>query len=177
LAGSIKLSTMVVTIIPTIGRKTLGRAFESVISEAIDFGNEVSCIPVIGGTAGENRNKGIQIAKALNADWITFLDDDDYYRDLWSEQIDYTNKYDIVVLRMAQGNLLVPDFTDELRFANVGINFALNMNRIEWEDLPEFDSNGEGEDWRFLEQLLEKYPKVKITKDIYYVAPKRSYNQ
>jgi hypothetical protein len=78
---------------------------------------------------------------------------------------------------MAQGNLLVPDFTDELRFANVGINFALNMNRIEWEDLPEFDSNGEGEDWRFLEQLLEKYPKVKITKDIYYVAPKRSYNQ
>lgn len=162
---------MVVTIIPTILRETLKRTIKSVVSEG--------ALPLIeaGGTAGENRNKGIQIAKALNADWITFLDDDDYYRDLWSEQIDYTNKYDIVVLRMAQGNLLVPDLTDELRFSNVGINFALNMNRIDWNDLPEFDSNGEGEDWRFLEKLLQKYNKVKITKDIYYVAEKRNYNQ
>jgi hypothetical protein len=166
---------MIVTIIPTIGRDTLERAFESVISEAIDFGNEVSCIPVIGGTAGENRNKGIQIAKALNADWITFLDDDDYYKDLWSEQLD--NDYDIVVLRMKQGEAIIPNETDKLRFGNVGINFALNMSRIKWEDLPKFDNDGEGEDWRFLEQLLEKYPKVKITKDIYYVAEKRNYNQ
>jgi hypothetical protein len=75
------------------------------------------------------------------------------------------------------GDLIIPDETDELRFGNVGINFALNMNRIKWEDLPEFDSNGEGEDWRFLEKLLEKYPKVKITKNIYYVAEKRNYNQ
>jgi hypothetical protein len=77
---------------------------------------------------------------------------------------------------MRQGEAIVPDATDELRFGNVGINFALNMNRIQWEDLPKFDSNGEGEDWRFLEQLLHKYNKVKITKDIYYVAEKRNYN-
>ena len=86
------------------------------------------------------------------------------------------SNYDIVVLRMRQGEAIIPDKTDELRWSNVGINFALNMNRIKWEDIPEFDSNGEGEDWRFLEQLLQKYNKVKITKDIYYVAEKRNYN-
>ena len=160
---------MVAVIIPTIYRESLGRAIYSVM--------EFNIVPIIesGGTAGENRNKGIQKAKNLKADWIGFLDDDDYYKNIFN--FSSAAEYDIVILRMQQGDKLVPDETNELRFGNVGINFALNMNRIKWEDLPEFDSNGEGEDWRFLEQLLEKYPKVKITKDIYYVAPKRSYNQ
>jgi len=168
LAESIKLSTMVVTIIPTIGRETLKRAFDSV--------RRGYRLPIIerGGTAGENRNKGIKTAQSYSPQWITFLDDDDYYNDGWDFQLD--NDYDIVVLRMRQGEAIIPDETDELRWSNVGINFALNMNRIKWEDLPKFDSDGEGEDWRFLEQLLEKYNKVKITKDIYYVAEKRNYN-
>lgn len=160
---------MVAVIIPTIYRESLGRAIYSVM--------EFNIIPIIesGGTAGENRNRGIQKAKNLKADWIGFLDDDDYYKNIFN--FSSAAEYDIVILRMQQGDKLVPDETGELKFGNVGINFALNMNRIKWEDLPEFDSNGEGEDWRFLEQLLQKYNKVKITKDIYYVAPKRSYNQ
>jgi glycosyltransferase involved in cell wall biosynthesis len=172
MAGSIKVSTMVVTIIPTIGRKSLKRAVESAIDGFLDF---MIPLTIMGGTAGENRNKGIQIAKILSPDWISFLDDDDYYKYEWALRLD--DDYDIVVFRMKQGEAIIPDATDELRFENVGINFALNMNRIKWEDLPEFDSDGEGEDWRFLEKLLQKYNKVKITKDIYYVAEKRSYNQ
>jgi len=160
---------MIVTIIPTIGRETLERGVISVAN------NRACAIIQQKGTAGENRNKGIKQAKTLKAQWITFLDDDDYYNDGWDLELD--DDYDIVVLRMKQGEAIIPDETDELRFANVGINFALNMNRIKWEDLPEFDSNGEGEDWRFLEKLLQKYNKVKITKDIYYVAEKRNYNQ
>jgi glycosyltransferase involved in cell wall biosynthesis len=158
---------MIVTIIPTIGRETLIRAIGCIAFLSI---------PIVKseGTAGENRNKGIKEAKTLKAQWITFLDDDDYYNDGWNLELD--SNYDIVVLRMRQGEAIIPDETDELRWGNVGINFALNMNRIKWEDLPEFDSNGEGEDWRFLEQLLQKYNKVKITKDIYYVAEKRNYN-
>jgi hypothetical protein len=179
LAGSIKLSTMVVTIIPTIGRETLKRAVESVIcnNDTYEYYDKKPYIPIIenNGTAGQNRNNGINKAKVLDPDWVTFLDDDDYYEEDW--ELNVNNDYDIIIFRMKQGDLIIPDATDELRFANVGINFALNMNRIKWEDLPKFDSNGEGEDWRFLEQLLEKYPKVKITKDIYYVAEKRSYNQ
>jgi glycosyltransferase involved in cell wall biosynthesis len=169
LAGNIKISTMVAVIIPTIYRESLGKAIRSVM--------EFNIVPIIesGGTAGENRNRGIQKTKNLKADWITFLDDDDYYKNIFN--FSSAAEYDIVILRMQQGDKLVPDETGELKFGNVGINFALNMNRIKWEDIPEFDSNGEGEDWRFLEQLLQKYNKVKITNDIYYVAPKRSYNQ
>ena len=160
---------MVAVIIPTIYRKSLSKAINSVM--------EFNIVPIIesGGTAGENRNKGIQKAKNLKADWITFLDDDDYFSNIFN--FSSASEYDIVILRMQQGDKLVPDETGKLKFGNVGINFALNMNRIKWEDLPKFDNDGEGEDWRFLEQLLEKYPKVKITKDIYYVAPKRNYNQ
>jgi glycosyltransferase involved in cell wall biosynthesis len=160
---------MVVTIIPTIGRDTLERAVISVAN------NRACAIIQQEGTAGENRNKGIKQAKTLKAQWITFLDDDDYYNAGWNLELD--SNYDIIVLRMKQGEAIIPDETDELRWSNVGINFALNMNKIKWEDLPEFDSNGEGEDWRFLEKLLQKYNKVKITKDIYYVAEKRNYNQ
>ena len=160
---------MVVTIIPTIGRDTLERAVISVTS------NRACAIIQQGGTAGDNRNKGMKEAEGVKAQWITFLDDDDYYNEDWG--LELNDDYDIVILKMQQGGVIVPDATDELRFGNVGINFALNMNRIKWEDLPKFDNDGEGEDWRFLEQLLEKYPKVKITKDIYYVAPSRSYNK
>jgi hypothetical protein len=177
-AGSIKVSTMVITIIPTIGRESLRRAVDSITYGCYDTDTCAMALPIMGGTAGENRNKGLLISKTLNADWVTFLDDDDYYNYdgyFWANQLN--EDYDIIIFRMKQGDLIVPNETDELRFGNVGINFALNMNYIRWEDLPKFDNDGEGEDWRFLEQLLEKYPKVKITKDIYYVAEKRSYNQ
>lgn len=172
---------MVVTIIPTIGRQTIKRTVESILNSYHSYKLQRypyrQYIPMIetGGTAGENRNNGIKKSKILNAEWITFLDDDDYYNIDWWNELD--DDYGIVIFRMQQGEAIIPDATDQLRFANVGINFALNMKYIRWEDLPEFDSNGEGEDWRFLEQLLKKYPKVKITKDIYYVAEKRSYNK
>ena len=160
---------MVAVIIPTIYRESLGRAIYSVM--------EFNIVPIIesGGTAGENRNKGLQICEAIKPEWITFLDDDDYYKEDWWYELN--GDYDIVIFRMRQGEAIIPDETNELRFGNVGINFALNMNNIKWEDLPKFDNDGEGEDWRFLEQLLQKYNKVKITNEIYYVAPKRSYNQ
>lgn len=177
---------MVVTIIPTIGRDTLERAVLSVIYNG-DYDKHIY-IPIIenNGTAAQNRNNGLKKAELLNPQWITFLDDDDYYEAGWESKLqagDFNNGkwdnnyYDIIIFRMRQGEAIIPDETNELRFGNVGINFALNMNRIKWEDLPKFDNDGEGEDWRFLEQLLEKYPKVKITNEIYYVAPKRSYNQ
>ena len=166
---------MVVTIIPTIGRDTLKKAIDSVKLWATYDNWVTSLIVETGGTASENRNNGLKKVELIKPKWITFLDDDDYYNRCWYNELN--DNYDIVIFRMKQGETIVPDKTNELRFGNVGINFALNMNRIKWEDLPKFDNDGEGEDWRFLEQLLKKYPKVKITNEIYYVAPKRSYNQ
>jgi glycosyltransferase involved in cell wall biosynthesis len=160
---------MVVTIIPTIRRETLKRAIKSVVAEG--------ALPLVasGGTAGENRNKALMRAKNVGASWITYLDDDDYYNPGWLAQLD--PEYDIIVLRMYQAGSIIPDETDEVRFCNVGINFALNMERIAWLDIPHFDSNGVGEDWRFLEKILRKYPKVHITNQIYYVAETRGNNQ
>jgi glycosyltransferase involved in cell wall biosynthesis len=158
---------MICVIIPTINRSTLIRAVNSVTD------NGAFAIIQYGGTAGDNRNKGIKEARKVEPDWIVFLDDDDYLLGGWQDELD--NDKDIVVLRMLQNGAEIPDRTNELRFANVGINFALNMNKIDWSDLPKFD-DGEGEDWRFLEKLLYKYKNVKITDNIYYYAEKRSYN-
>lgn len=156
---------VVIHIIPSILRNTLLRTLQSI---------EGYYLIETGGEAGENRNKGLKKAKQLNPDWVLFIDDDDYYLRGYTSQLD--DAYDIIVLRMEQDGRQIPDETNELRFTNVGINIALNMNRIGWENIPDFDE-GEGEDWRFLEKLLKKYTKVKITEAIYYVAERRSYNQ
>jgi glycosyltransferase involved in cell wall biosynthesis len=155
-------------IIPTIGRATLFRTTESIEPAG-------KIIIEKGGTASENRNRGLdKLSLYRNVDWLLFIDDDDYY--LPNYELELDNEFDIVVIRMLQNNHIVPDNTDELRFANVGINFAINLNKIDKNNLPRFDNQGEGEDWRFLEKLLQDYKKVKITKEIYYIAEKRSYN-
>lgn len=163
----------VVTIIPSVGRKTLNESIKSVVNESLN------CIPIVevGGKRGYNRNSGIKKAKLLCADWITFLDDDDDYKHGWSEQL-YTNfsECDIVILRMIQGGQMIPDVTNRIVCGNVGINIALNMNRIKWDDLPEFDDIDAGEDWRFLYTLMHKYPNIKITDDIFYIAEQRNYS-
>jgi hypothetical protein len=163
----------VVTIIPSVGRKTLNESIKSVVNESLN------CIPIVevGGKQGYNRNVGIKKARILCADWISFLDDDDYYNHGWSDEL--YNKYndcDIVILRMVQNGIHIPDVTNRLVYGNVGINFALNMNRIDWDDLPEFDDNEEGEDWRFLYKLITKYPNISVTDNIFYVANNRNYN-
>ena len=69
----------VVTIIPSVGRKTLNESIKSVVNESLN------CIPIVevGGKRGYNRNSGIKKAKLLCADWITLLDDDDDYKHGW----------------------------------------------------------------------------------------------
>jgi glycosyltransferase involved in cell wall biosynthesis len=151
-------------IIPTLYRTTLSRAIASVQRE-----NTEHNLLVYGtkDSAGENRNKGL--SKVKDSDWIVFLDDDDYLLKEHSKELD--NDFDIVILRMKQGDKIIPNPKIKvLSPGNVGINFALKTS-FYLKNKFLFDNKGHEEDWRFLVKVFEKTDKIKVTNKIYYVAP------
>lgn len=149
-------------IIPSIGRKSIERTINSIKSED-DSAEIIICR---GGTAGENRNKGLEMAKG---DWIFFIDDDDYYLTGYLNEIN--EDHDIVVFRMNQHGKIIPSYENEsLRFGNVGINFAIKKSFYDKLSV-KFNHKSFGEDWMFLKQYLELKPKIKITDKVYYNAP------
>lgn len=152
-------------IIPTLHRPTLERTVTSILNEDVHANVLVESH---GKSAGENRNLALSKID-LDKPWILFVDDDDYLLPGFLKELD-TN-YDVTVLRMKQQSTVIPRMNDStLRCGNVGINFAVKTSF--WaEHKIFFDSLGHEEDWRFLKQLLGKTTNVKVTKDIYYMAP------
>lgn len=122
-------------------------------------------------TATANRNRGLADVPSY-IDWIIFLDDDDYLVRGYLDELD--SNYDIVVLRMRQESNIIPDNTNRLRFANVGINFAINYRAF--EELPRFEETYPN-DWPFLQKLIAKthQKRIKITDGVFYVAEKRGW--
>lgn len=159
-------------IIPTIGRPEIERTKKSIIEEGIHHSILVCDTEK---SAGENRNKCLTQVK--DSDWIVFVDDDDYLIKGHSKELD--NDFDVVVLRMKKEyeKVIIPRENDNhLRCGNMGINFALKTEfYLKYKFL--FDSEGNEEDWRFFSQILEKTDNIKITNDIYYIAPKGNYNK
>tara|TARA_R100001509_G_scaffold78768_2_gene44131 strand:+ start:1780 stop:2685 length:906 start_codon:yes stop_codon:yes gene_type:complete len=159
-------------IIPTIGRPEIERTKQSIFDERINH-NILICDTE--NSAGENRNKCLE--KVKDSDWIVFVDDDDYLVKGHSKELD--KNYDCVVLRMKKEyeDVIIPRYNDnELRSGNIGINFALNTKfYLKHKFL--FDSNGNEEDWRFFARVFLTTKKIKITDDIYYIAPKGNYNK
>jgi glycosyltransferase involved in cell wall biosynthesis len=149
-------------IIPTIGRETLQRTIDSINREDPNS-EKLICR---GGTAGENRNKGLEQASGT---WLFFIDDDDYYSPGYLSEIDQC--HDIVVFRMMQHGRVIPSYENNtLQPGNVGINFAIKKSFYE-KLKAKFRNFGFAEDWFFLEQYLKLNPRVKITDKIYYNAP------
>ncbi|MDA7669974.1 glycosyltransferase family 2 protein [Akkermansiaceae bacterium] len=151
-------------IIPTLYRPTLSRTIASVQRE------EVSHNLLIFGTkdcAGYNRNEGLK--KAKDSDWIVFIDDDDYLITGHSKELD--NKFDVVILRMKQGDKIIPNRSNNvLAPGNLGINFAIKTSFYNKHKFM-FDNKGHAEDWRFFIQVCDKTDKLKVTDKVYYVAP------
>ena len=151
-------------IIPTLYRPTLSRTIASIQREGVNhnlliYGTE-DC-------AGDNRNEGLR--KVSDSDWIVFVDDDDYLITGHSKELD--KKYDIIVLRMKQGEKIIPSRENKsIQMGNMGINFALKTSFYK-EHKFLFDNKGHAEDWRFLVKVFEKSQNLKITDKIYYVAP------
>jgi len=116
------------------------------------------------GESGLVRNVGI---KMVDTDWIGFLDDDDTIDSKYVETLfeKYIN-YDFVVWRMKNTNgLVIPRWgNDNLVLNNVGISFCY---KNKFNDLL-FDKNINGEDFYFVEKLLNKTSNYVITPEVFY---------
>ena len=172
-------------IIPTLYRDTLDRAVASIKQEGTNH-NILICgqrkpKDYVGNPsdAVANVNEGLSKIR-IDSDWIIFLDDDDYLNKGFSKQLD--DDYDIVVLRMSQDASnpqyppkIIPRLEDSRLYSgNVGINFAIKTSfylKHKWL----FTSSVKNPDWNFLERAINKTNKIKVTKDIYYVAPMGGY--
>jgi glycosyltransferase involved in cell wall biosynthesis len=166
-------------IIPTLYRDTLNRAVSSIKQEGTEH-NILICGDVLDGRGCGNRNKGLE--KVNDSEWIIFLDDDDYLKKGFSKQLD--NNFDIVVLRMSQNASnqfslpkVIPSHEDSRLYSgNVGCNFAIKTSfylKHKWM----FSVSAKNPDWDFLERAIHNTDKIKLTDDIYYVAPMGGYNK
>ena len=165
----------IVYIIPTLNRPSLKRTIES-IKKIGNWRGGYSIVTCDSEKcAGSNRNKALSNFPIKTSDWIVFVDDDDYLEGDFI--FDLNNNHDVVVLKMKQGDKIVPDIEKygdsiaslKLR-GNIGINFAIKTSFYLKHNF-KFDTKGVCEDYRFFQKLLEKTNKVHITEDIHYFAP------
>jgi hypothetical protein len=164
-------------IIPTVGRASISNTIQSILNED----KTARILIQRGGTAGKSRNLLMMMELVLNkldfiqSDFISFIDDDDFYNEGYLRQIDAD--YDLIIMRMNQNGTIIPRQDNILYESNVGINFAIKtdflkticMNDVNFNTEYLFD-NQPAEDWRFLEKILKHNPKVKITDDVYYMC-------
>ena len=174
-------------IIPTIGRETLDRTIESLINqtnpnwncivvfdgiESREFPDEriktMSSVKLgnftnIHGTSGLVRNEGM---KKVVTEWIGFVDDDDTIHPEYVETLEKKYlEHDLVIWRMKFNNgIIVPKLNDESIYCgNVGISFCYKNK----DDLI-FEKNWDGEDFTFVENLINLKFNYVITPEIYY---------
>lgn len=116
------------------------------------------------GESGLVRNFGID---KCETEWIGFLDDDDtIHKDYVKTLFEKYSNFDFVVWRMKNLNgLIIPRLgKNELVLNNVGISFCYK-NKF---DGILFDKNINGEDFYFVEKLLNKTKNYVITDEIFY---------
>lgn len=164
-------------IIPTVGRTSISNTIQSILNED----KNARILIQRGGKAGTNRNLAMIMElvsselEFIKSEYICFIDDDDFYSEGYLTQFDL--EYDLIILRMNQNGTIIPREDNILRGGNVGINFAIKteflknicINNGNFNTTYLFDDNP-GEDWRFLERILNYNPKIKITDDVYYIC-------
>jgi len=175
-------------IIPSLARSTLSRTIDSLLNQT---NKSWKCIVIYDGVDGpkfkDHRVQTFRIPKTGNdtkqmgesglvrnfgilnceTEWIGFLDDDDtihpdYVETLFKKYL----KYDFVVWRMLNINgVVIPRLEkNELVINNVGISFCY---KNKFKDLL-FDKNINGEDFYFVEKLLNKTKNYIITDEVFY---------
>ncbi len=160
-------------IIPTLFRGSLQHTLDSIKSEDPD-----AFISICGTFSSNpkqtaiNRNASLKSIRNMDFDWVIFVDDDDVLKPGYLKELD--SDFDLVVLRMdMQGNIIPKYSDDNLYECNIGINFAINLkkNLI----IPNFSLDEHHEDWVFISDLvmLNRSLKHKVTKEIFYFAPKK----
>lgn len=161
--------TFVTFVTPTIGRKTLQRAVDSVIRQhdwdwkhivmfdgrEINFSSDNDHVLVTScerkNSAGLTRNEAM---KLVTTDWIAFLDDDDWLETDYIENLKRYTNYDIVIFTyrdVVNNNTQPPiDGERDFRAGNVGISFAIKTDFVIKHNI-QFCSGGM-EDFDFLDQ-------------------------
>ena len=124
------------------------------------------------GEAGFVRNCALGHA---DSEWIGFLDDDDVLTDDYTELL-YSkySEFDLVIFRMysTRDMAVIPrtDRGDDIHFGNVGISFCYKPDKF--KQPPRFAHNGQGEDFKFVDDLIKTGCKYTITNEVcYYVRP------
>lgn len=177
-------------IIPTIGRKTLQNALQSIINQTNDNWKIIIIFDGIEPTIQKNNDK-ITIIKSnkkgkdknsagnvrnygmefVNTKWIAFLDDDDViannYVETFNNEIKNYPNIDLLIFRMLGKNnhILPPLNTDNFYINNVGISFALKT---------EIYKNGHKfipsnvEDFNYLDLIRKNNYKIMISPYVKY---------
>lgn len=175
-------------VIPSLSRPTLKRTVDSLINQSnpnwkcviiydgVDgptFEDSRICTHKINktgnnskpmGESGLVRNFGINKS---DTEWIGFLDDDDtIHHDYVKTLLEKYSEKDFVVWRMKNPyGLVIPRWEkNELVLNNVGISFCY---KNKFKDLL-FDKNINGEDFYFVEKLLNKTKNYVITDEVFY---------
>lgn len=116
------------------------------------------------GNAGLVRNEGIKMS---NTDWIGFLDDDDtIHQDYVKTLSEKYLSYDFIVWRMkTTDGKIYPELTrNNIKINRVGISISF---KNKFPNLI-FDSNGDSEDFEFVNKLRNTTHNFLITPEIYY---------
>jgi glycosyltransferase involved in cell wall biosynthesis len=173
-------------IIPTKGRKTLGRSIESILSQTIqdfrvlvvfdgvDIDEPIKDNRVIYLKAPLTKSPGLTRNFAfshVNSKWIGFLDDDDV---LYEKYIEELKKEDVlnptlafVLFRMVTSKITPKlEIKDEIVFNETGISFAVKSSVLNRSKIV-FDAKG-SEDYVFLKSLANKNYTFKISDYIAY---------
>lgn len=156
-------------VIPSLFRESLNDTIASIKEEDTN-----ASIFVVGNLVSDpsatanNRNLALKAIKGENYDWVVFVDDDDVLLPGYSKQLDPA--FELVVLRMSCNGEIIPKMSDNnLYECNVGINLAINLNRV--KNIPKFDNTQHHEDWFFIQDLLDFNDiKYKVTKEVFYLA-------
>lgn len=187
--------SFVTFIIPTLNRQSLKRTLTSLINQTITdweakviydgilptysyYENEKRIQHVFvkkqSGGAGIVRNIGLN---DVQSEWIAFVDDDDYLAQNYIERIKYwENKgYNLIQFSyrdVSNGNVQPPDNLDHLVACNFGISFAVKTDFLFLNNI-KFTEGGV-EDYRFLQECLDKGANYIITHEKIYFVGKRS---
>lgn len=177
-------------LIPTIGRDTLVNSLESLVMQSnglwkavvVYDGIEVEEVVKddrilyvrtdvkmgsrnVNGNAGLVRNFGFGF---VDTEWVAFLDDDDILTSLYVEDFyKYNKSNDIVVFRMMDRGMIIPNQSNVLSMNNIGISFAFRKVLL---DNGVLFKNSDTEDYFFIQDLLKYTKKYVITDNYYYIV-------
>lgn len=149
-------------LIPSINRKTLGKAMDSVLEA-----NGVYAVHVDSDRKGASYSRNLLVREA-KTEWVSFLDDDDVilpnYLEALEKEIEDNPDADLIHFRAYFPNGHILPNWPEIEFGNVGICFSVKREvalKHPFKDEPH-------EDLEFVKRLEKEGSTIVFSKEITY---------